>query len=276
MMRIDAHQHFWRLAARQGAWPPPDLAAIHRDFEPGDLAPLLAAHGIAGTVAVQSLPEEADTHYLLDLADRHDVIRAVVGWTDLKAPDAAERIARLASHPKLRGLRPMLQDLEDDAWIADPAVDAGARAMAEHGLAFDALVLPRQLAPLLDFARRHPQLAIVIDHLAKPAMGGAPPAQWHADLARLAGLPNVHCKLSGMVTEIGVDWTVERLRPYVRTILDLFGPERILWGSDWPVLDLAASYRAWVGASEALLAHVPAAQREAIFGLNARKFYKLR
>jgi L-fuconolactonase len=274
-MRVDAHQHFWQLAARHGAWPPPELAPLHRDFYPDDLTALLRQNGVAATVLVQSMPNEADTAFMLELAARHTFIGAVVGWTDLKAPDAPARIAAMAVHPKLRGLRPMLQDLEDDDWIDDPALTPAVDAMLYHGLSFEALVLPRQLPALLAFARRHPTLPIVIDHLAKPAMDGAPDARWLDDMRSLAALPRVECKLSGMVTEAGRGWHVERLQPYARHVLQVFGPQRVMWGSDWPVLNLAADYAAWIDASEALLAHLDQRQREAIFGDNARRFYRI-
>lgn len=273
MMRIDAHQHFWRLADRKGAWPPPQLAAIYRDFYPEDLGGLLHQNGVTATVLVQSMPNEEDTHFMLDLSNRYSFIGAVVGWVDLKAPAAPQRIAALAAHPKLRGLRPMLQDLDDDNWIDDPALSPAVGAMLQHGLRFDALVLPRHLPALLEFVRRHPQLPVVIDHLAKPAMHGQPDAQWLQDMQRLAGQPQVHCKLSGMVTEAGPGWTVEQLRPYAQHVLDAFGAERVLWGSDWPVLRLAADYGDWIDATEALLAHLDPAQMEAVLGLNAQRFY---
>lgn len=275
MKRIDAHQHFWRLSDRAGAWPPPQLEAIYRDFYPEDLGALLHRHGVATTVLVQSMPNEADTHFMLDLSERYSFIGAVVGWTDLKAADAPQRIASLAAHCMLRGLRPMLQDLDDDQWIADPALAPAAAAMQRHGLCFDALVLPRHLPALLDFARSHPQLPIVIDHLAKPAMQRGPDMAWLEDMARLADQPQVHCKLSGMVTEAGPGWTVEQLRPYARHILDLFGPQRVLWGSDWPVLNLAADYGAWFDATGELLAHLDETQRQAVLGLNAQRFYRM-
>jgi len=267
-MRIDAHQHIWQLPARAGAWPPPELAAIHRDFAPDDLQPLLAAHGIDGTFLVQSPPSEDDTRFMLDLAQSHPFIRAVVGWTDLKAPDAPARIAALAMYRTLRGLRPMQQDLEDDCWIDDPRLAPAVDMMLALGLVFDALVLPRHLPALLAFAERHPDLRIVIDHIGKPAMG-------RADIAQLAALPNVHCKLSGMVTEAGVGWTVARLQPVLDHVLDMFDPQRLIWGSDWPVLELAARYGDWIAASEALLAGLDDAERQAVFGLNAKRFYGL-
>ncbi len=273
--RVDAHQHFWQLAARAGAWPPPELAPIYRDFAPHDLAGLLRQNRVGATVLVQSLPSETDTRYMLSLADRHDFIAAVVGWVDLKAPDAPGRITALASYPKLRGLRPMLQDLDDDNWIDDPALTPAVHAMLRHKLSLDALVLPRHLPGLLAFARRHPELPIVIDHLAKPAMVPVPDPQWRDNMAQLAALPQVACKLSGMVTEAGPLWTVEQLAPYARHVLQVFGPQRVMWGSDWPVLQLAADYGAWVDASEALLAHLEPAQRAAVFGHNARRFYRI-
>lgn len=272
-MRIDAHQHFWQLAARAGGWPPPSLAAIYRDFAPEDLAPLLAEHGVAGTVLVQSLPSEADTHWLLALAERAGFIRAVVGWTDLLAPDAPAAIARLASNTKLKGLRPMLQDLDDEQWIANPALAPALRAMVEHGLRFDALVLPRHLPALLQCARDYPALSIVIDHAAKPPIADASFGQWREDMAQLAALPNVHCKLSGMVTEAKQDWNVDDLRPYASHVLEVFGAQRVIWGSDWPVVNLAGGYGAWLAASETLLAHLGQQDRNDIFGLNACRFY---
>lgn len=274
-MRIDAHQHFWQLAARAGGWPPPSLAAIHRDFAPADIAPLLAEHGVAGTVLVQSLPSEDDTQWLLALAERADFIRAVVGWTDLLAPDAPAAIARLASNTKLKGLRPMLQDISDERWIANPALAPALAAMVEHGLRFDALVLPRHLPALLECARDYPQLVIVIDHAAKPPIADAGFGHWREHMAQLAALPNVHCKLSGMVTEAKADWNVDDLRPYLSHVLEVFGAQRVIWGSDWPVVDLAGGYGAWLAASEALLAHLGQQDRNDIFGLNARRFYSL-
>ncbi|PHV34954.1 amidohydrolase [Janthinobacterium sp. BJB312] len=272
-MRIDAHQHFWQLAARAGNWPPPTLAAIHRDFAPAHLAPLLAAHGIAGTVLVQSLPSEDDTYWLLALAEQNSFIRAVVGWTDLLAPDAAAAIACLASQPKLKGLRPMLQDIDDDQWIANPALAPALAAMVEHGVRLDALVLPRHLPALLQCARDYPLLPIVIDHAAKPPIADAAFGAWREDMAQLAALPNVHCKLSGLVTEARPGWHVDDLRPYAAHVLDVFGPRRVIWGSDWPVVDLAGGYAAWLAASEALLAHLGQEDRDDIFGRNACRFY---
>jgi L-fuconolactonase len=275
MMRVDAHQHFWRIADRGGAWPPPSLAAIHRDFGPADLGPLLERHGIARTVLVQSMPNEEDTLYMLGLAQGNAFIGGVVGWADLQGAHAPARIAALARNRLLKGLRPMLQDEQDPRWIDDAALAPAALAMLRHGLSFDALVLPRHLPALLAFAQRHPGLPIVIDHGAKPLIAAGELEPWRRDIAALARLPQVHCKLSGLVTEAGASWSVERLRPYADHILESFGPRRVIWGSDWPVLNLAADYAQWIAASESLLAGLDGAARDDIFGLNAVRFYRI-
>jgi L-fuconolactonase len=277
--RIDAHQHFWRLAERQGQWPPPELAPIHRDFLPADFEALREDSGIDGTVVVQSLSSERDTRWLLSLARQHAWIWGVVGWTDMKSPDAPLRVRELALDRHLKGLRPMLQDLPDDDWIADPAVDPAAHAMVDAGLVFDALVLPRQLAGLEAFAQRHPGLRIVIDHGAKPLIARQSIEPWRGDIARFAALPNVHCKLSGLLTEAGERTSVEDLRPYVAALCELFGPRRLLWGSDWPVLRLAGGYAQWLDMSRQLLAQacpgLAEADHDGIFGGNAMRLYQL-
>jgi L-fuconolactonase len=274
-MRIDAHQHFWRIGERNRSWPPPELAALHRDRMPGDLAPMLQRHGIARTVLVQSLPNEDETVSMLELAARHAFIGGVVGWVDMKRADAPDRIAALARDARLKGLRPMLQDLGDDGWIDDAALAPAVHAMLAHDLSFDALVLPRHLGALLRFAERFPDLPIVINHGAKPGIVHGAMEPWRTDLARLAAFPSVHCKLSGLVTDAGASWDLARLRPYADSILELFGPRRVIWGSDWPVLDLASDYAGWIAASEALLAGYDEAERRAVFGLNAQRFYRL-
>lgn len=277
-MRIDAHQHFWTLADRVGHWPPATLAAIHRDFGPADLQAALAAARITGTVLVQSLPTVADTHDLLDIAGRTDFVLGVVGWVDLLADDAPAHIAELARHRKLKGLRPMLQDLPDTEWITNPALDPALRAMQDHALVFDALVLPRHLGALLALARRHPALPIVIDHAAKPEIARGQLEPWRTEMSSLATLPQVHCKLSGLLTEAGTQPTAHALGPYVEHLLDSFGPQRLIWGSDWPVLELAADYADWWTMANAMCqahAGMDAEGMAAIFGGNARRLYQL-
>ncbi len=270
-MRIDGHLHFWKLAARVGEWPPPELAAINRDFMPDDFTPLLADAGIDGTILVQSLPSRADTRFMLGLAERHPFILGVVGWVDLKAADAPEQIRILSADEKLKGLRPMLQSLPIN-WLDDPALDPAVAAMQAQGLCFDALPLPLHLPSLLRFAQRFPALPIVINHGAKPDIAHSGSEGWRENMVALAALPNLFCKLSGLLTEAGPRAAIEDIRPYAETLFELFGPDRLIWGSDWPVLNLAGDYRGWQTMAEAL---VPAEAQAAVFGDTARTFYRL-
>ncbi|MDE1150723.1 MAG: amidohydrolase family protein [Azospirillaceae bacterium] len=271
---IDAHQHVWRLGRHGCAWPTPDLAVLHRDHDVDELAALARPLGVAGSVLVQSQPCDEDTDFLLAEADAHPFVLGVVGWADLKAPTAPDRIATLAARPEMRGLRPMLQSLPVD-WIADPAVDRGARAMVAHGLTFDALVLPGHLPALLDFARRHPDLPLVIDHGAKPLIAQGEITQWAGWMRELAALPQVHAKLSGLLTEAGPNPTRESLAPYVEVLLAAFGPGRLMWGSDWPVVNLAGDYAGWLAMAHDLIAAAGSEASRAIFEGTARRFYRL-
>ena len=267
-MLIDAHCHVWRIGENDHEWPTPDLPAIHRDF---GLADLRAEGGLDGVVLVQSQPSERDTAWLLELAAADPLVLGVVGWTDLAAPDAPARVAALAENPKLKGLRPMLQDLAPDAML-DPALEPGITAMIEAGLAFDALVRPAHLPHLLTFVRRWPGLRVVIDHGGKPMIGEGRLDPWRGDIAALAVEPGVHCKLSGLLTEAGQAPTADVVAPYAAHLLAAFGPERLMWGSDWPVLNLAGDYGRWRQMCEAWVAP---AGRAALFGETARRFYRL-
>ncbi|KAF1053001.1 MAG: hypothetical protein GAK41_00920 [Burkholderia gladioli] len=281
-LRLDAHQHYWRIAAREGAWPPPSLAPIHRDFGPADLAPHLRATQVDGTVLVQSLPTLDDTRDLLALARITPSVKAVVGRVDMKAADAPARIAAFAAfaafaaEPKLRGLRPMLQAL-DDRWIDDEALAPAVAAMRAHDLRFDALVTPAQLDALHAFASRHRALPIVIDHLAKPPVARGELTAWHDAMARLARLPNVFCKLSGVWTEADAHTGAQQIGRFIDATAALFGPERLMWGSDWPVLKLASAhggYEDWFDTCRRHCARLfGEAALDAIFGGTAQRFY---
>lgn len=272
-MRIDAHQHFWTLSRGDYGWLTPELGPIHRDFGPKDLAPLLARHGIERTILVQAAPTEAETAFLLGIAADTPGVAGVVGWTDFDAADAAARIAELAQEPLLVGLRPMVHDIPDADWLARPALDPAFEAMAATGLVFDALLKPRHIAPMLTALARHPRLAVVIDHAAKPDLVAGDLGSWRDGIAALAADRRVFCKLSGLVTEAGADWTQEVLRPVFDHLLRHFGPERLIWGSDWPVVTLRADYARWYETADGLLAALPASQRDAIFGGNASRLY---
>jgi L-fuconolactonase len=272
-MIIDSHQHYWRLARGDYGWLTRKLGPIYRDFEPDDMATLLQAVGVARTIAVQAAPTEAETRYLLVLAKRTPSIAGVVGWTDFDSPDAPKRIAAMARNRLLVGLRPMIHDIADPDWMLSSAVSKALAAMQRNGLVFDALVRPPHLSRLLVLADRCPDLAIVIDHCAKPLIREGVIEPWASDMAALARRANVHVKLSGLVTEATTGWKIHDLAPHVRHALKSFGPDRVLWGSDWPVLNLASDYAQWVAVSKQLLKGLSADDLAAIMGGNAERVY---
>jgi L-fuconolactonase len=270
MIRVDAHHHVWTIARGDYRWMSPELS-IARDYGLADLRTLL--DDITATVLVQAADTEAETAFMLEVARQSSgLVRGVVGWTDLAAPHAAMRVAELAGDPLIKGLRPMLQDIEDTTWILLPAVQPALAAMARHGLRFDALLKPRHLPIIGELARRHPELRIVIDHAAKPDIANGAFQPWASHMARLARETSWCCKLSGLVTEARADWTAEDLRPYVDHLLGVFGPDRLMWGSDWPVVTLASNYRRWRETAASLL---PQDTHDAVFGGTAIRFYGL-
>jgi len=263
-MRIDTHQHFWKLARGDYSWLSPDLEPLYRDFLPSDLKPLLEAAGLDGTIAVQAADREAETDYLLSLAARHDWIKGVVGLVDLEAGTAVASIQRLAQDPKFLGLRPMLQDIADDAWMLRPALGPALATMARLKLTFDALVLPRHLPHLQTFVTRYSDLNVVIDHGAKPEIHCGKFQPWADYMQAFADHPQVFCKISGLVTEAGADWTPADLALYLQHLLQVFGPDRLLFGSDWPVLNLAGQYSGWAD----LVRHALGTDAETVLARN--------
>lgn len=276
-MQIDAHQHYWDPARDDYGWLTPERTTLYRSFGPADLAPLRERVGVQRTVVVQAAPTVEETRYLLDLARGEASIAGVVGWVPMLQHDAPALIAELARDAKFKGVRPMLQDLPDDDWIANPALAPAVAALIEHGLAFDALIFTRHVSALETFATRFPDLRIVIDHGAKPPIrdGSAGLQNWADGITRLARLPHMYCKLSGLATEAASGWTEATLRPYVDHLLQSFGPARLMWGSDWPVLNLNGDYALWHSVANTLLATLSDPEREAIFGANATAFYRL-
>ncbi|HUO11330.1 MAG TPA: amidohydrolase family protein [Caulobacteraceae bacterium] len=273
-MRVDAHQHFWRLARGDYGWLTADaFPTLYRDFGPQDLAPLLAAAGVERTVLVQAAPTAAETAFLLELATTTPFVAGVVGWTDFEAPRAADAIEAMAANPKLLGLRPMLQDLEDDAWICGPRVAPALDALEDTGLRFDALVKPRHLPHLARLLADRPDLRVVIDHGAKPDIAAAGLAEWSDAIRAIANDTAAVCKLSGLVTEAAPGWREADLRPYSDVLLEAFGPSRLMWGSDWPVVNRAGGYAVWRATAEALTEQCDPDERDAIFGGTAQRFY---
>jgi L-fuconolactonase len=272
-MRIDAHHHVWSLARGDYGWLTLALAPIYRDFSLSDLAPHLATADIKATILVQAAPTEAETMFLLDAAAKAHVVRGVVGWTDFDAADGGARIDALAAHPLLVGLRPMVQDIPDDDWLLRPGLTPLLAAMTRNGLVFDALVLPRHLPRLLRVVDDHPELQFVLDHCAKPRLATGELAIWQGDIASLAERPNIVCKLSGLATEAAPDWQIADLQKAVDHVVACFGPHRLLWGSDWPVVNLAGGYEKWLAAAETMLAGLSPDEKAAIFGGNAARIY---
>lgn len=275
--RIDAHQHYWDPARGDYGWLTPDLSVLYHRFGPADLAPLRTRCGVTRTVVVQAAQSVEETRYLLALARDDASIAGVVGWVPLDDPQAPGLIAELAREPKFRGVRPMLQDLPDDEWIATADTSHAIDALIANDLAFDALIFTRHARALETFLARHPALRVVIDHGAKPPIrdGAAGWFPWADAVARLARFPQVHCKVSGLATEAASGWDDATFEPYVGQLLTVFGARRLIWGSDWPVLNLNGDYERWHACAQRLLQNLSEAERAAVFGANAAAFYRL-
>lgn len=273
--RIDAHQHFWTIGRDDYGWLTPALKPLYRDFQPADLAPLLADAEIERTLLVQAAPTVAETRYLLELADRHDSVAGVVGWIDMTSASAADDLAELAANPKLVGIRPMIHNIEDEAWITRPDLAAATEAVIERGLCFDALVRPQHLPHLLEFLQRHPDLKTVIDHGAKPVIAKGLWQPWADRMSEIAESTDAYCKLSGLLTEANPDQGYDDLLPYMEHLLATFGPERLMWGSDWPVLLLAGKYPGWRAMAERFLGRLGPQEQAQVLGATAASFYGL-
>jgi L-fuconolactonase len=276
-MIIDAHQHFWQLSRGDYGWLTPAAGALYRDYLPHDLAPLLNEQQVAATVLVQAAPTEAETRFLLRLAREHSFIAGVVGWVDFGAADVGERIAALAASGagQLKGLRPMIQDIADPGWIARPALDAAFEAMVAHDLVFDALVRPIHLEALRERLLQHPRLRAVLDHAGKPDIVGGEIEGWATSLERLARDTEICCKLSGLLSESGMRRNAASLMPWVGQVFSSFGAERVLWGSDWPVLQTVGTYAEWLGIARELIERCAPDRLSEVLSGTARRLYHL-
>ena len=274
-MLIDAHQHFWSPARGDYGWLTADNIALFRDITPADLLPKLTAGKIEATVLVQAAPTIDETEFLLEMANRHEWIGAVIGWVDLLA-DPSAQLDRLKAAPKFRGIRPMLQNEHDIAWLTtDKSVEA-VRSLGHAGLIFEALVCEEQLKSVEALAERASQTLFVIDHFGKPAITSTgPAASWAASIARLGSLPNVACKLSGLTSLADGPLTLDVIQPYFEVVLTAFGASRVIWGSDWPVVNERSGYAEWHQLTNELLAPLDPSARIAIMGENARRLYRL-
>jgi len=274
-MKIDAHHHFWKYDPPQYAWIDESMTVIRRDFLPEELRHEIAKVGIQGVVSVQARQTLEETDWLLDLADEHDFVHGVVGWVPLAGGDVREHLDRLSARPKLKSVRHIIQD-EPDEFILRNDFNAGVGLLAAYHLAYDILIYERQLPQAVEFVDRHPNQVFVLDHLAKPRAKEDAVEPWRANIRRIAERENVFCKLSGLVTEADwKGWTEGQLSVYLGTVIDAFGPRRVMFGSDWPVCLLAASYERWHAVVSAFCAKLSADEQDRIFGGTAIEAYRL-
>lgn len=275
-MRIDAHQHFWRYNEHEYGWISEEMGELRRDWLPEDLLPLLEGAGFEGTVAVEARQTLQETTWLLGLAERHRFVRGVVGWVDLCSPLVVEDLARLAENPLLRGVRHVLQDEADPHFALRDDFCRGIGLLETFGLTYDILIYANQLPVACELVARFPNQPFVLDHLAKPHLRQGLMEPWRTDLRRLAEAPNVFCKASGLLSEMGrIAWSQETFRPYLDAALEAFGPERIMVGSDWPVCTVAGSYAEAVGLVCEYVKQLDSPEQEAVLGGNAQHFYRL-
>jgi len=275
-LRIDGHQHFWSTQRDDYGWLTPDLHALYKDFSPEDLQPHLERTGIDRTVLVQAAASIDETRYLLGLSEKHSMIAGVVGWIDMDSPtEAIATLDEFVKHPKFVGIRPMIQDIEDPSWIDRSEHSAVFDALTETGVCFDALVRSVHLPFLLSCLTRHPELRVVIDHGAKPNIAADEWQPWANGIAAIAKQTAASCKISGLITETSDSQSYDDVMPYVDHLLDAFGPERLIWGSDWPVLNLASDYEAWHDTAISRIKTLAERDQDNIFGRNAISFYNL-
>ncbi len=275
-MKIDSHHHFWKYSIEEFGWIDDDMKSIRKDFLPEDLEKEIRGAGIDGVVSVQARQTVAETEWLLGFSEKHDFIKGVVGWVPLSSPNVRQHLSHFSSFPKLKSLRHVVQGESDDDFILGNDFKRGIKALNEFGLAYDILILEKHLPQTIKFVDMHPEQVFILDHVAKPRIRENIIEPWRKNIRALAQRQNVYCKISGMVTEADYGkWTVEQLHPYFETVLDAFGPERLMFGSDWPVCTVACEYRRWVGIVRKFISKLSASEQEAIFGGNAVRAYKL-
>ena len=272
-MRLDAHQHFWSYAAAQYPWIPPG-SPLHRSWLPDDLAVLQKPLGFDGSIAVQARQVVEESDWLLGLADQHETVKGVVGWVDLRSDRVEADLERLAQHPKFVGVRHVVQEEPDDDFMLGQDFQGGISKLAAYGLTYDLLIYPKQLAAAIRLTENFPAQPFVLDHIAKPPIKAGALEPWATQLRQLAKLPNVHCKVSGMLTEADHRaWTPEQFRPYLNVVFEAFGPSRLMYGSDWPVCLFAGSYEQSFRLVDDYAQGFTEAERAGLFGGNAAAFY---
>ncbi len=271
--RIDAHQHFWKYSETEYPWIPKG-SALHRDWLPDDLAAEQSKVDLHGSIAVQARQMLDESRWLLELADAHPIIQGVVGWVDLRSPNVEEQLTEFAKHPKFAGVRHVVQDEPDDQFMLQPDFLRGIGLLRRFGLTYDILIYPKQLPAAIELVKRFPEQPFVLDHIAKPLIKDRILSPWREQIRQLASAPNLFCKVSGMVTEADhAHWQSDDFHPYLDLIFEVFGPERIMFGSDWPVCLLAASYEQTSDILSNYTKGLSQQAQDAIFGGNAVRFY---
>ncbi len=276
MTIIDAHHHFWKYDPVEYGWIDETMKVIRRDFLPEDLRKTLTASGVDRAVSVQARQSLEETEWLVSLAERHDFLAGVVGWVPLIDAKVAGTLEKLAAHPKLKAIRHILQGEADDNYMLRADFQAGIATLKRFGLVYDILIYERHLPQAIQFVDRNPSQVFILDHIAKPRIRDGVISSWRENMIELARRPNVYCKLSGVVTEADYKaWTVAEIRPYIDVVLGSFGPRRVMFGSDWPVMLVAAPYGKWLDIVKAEIASLSRAEQDRILGGTAREAYKL-
>ncbi len=276
-MRIDSHHHFWKYTAKEYDWISNEMSVIRRDFLPADLAAEIKQAGIDGVVSVQARQTVEETKFLLDFAAKNAFIKGVVGWVPFVEKGVAKQIESFKGNPKLKGFRHVVQGEPDDNFILRPDFNEGIKALHHWGYTYDVLIFEKHLPPSIKFVDRHPQQVFIVDHIAKPVIKTNSFDAWAKNMREMAKRPNVFCKVSGMVTEADwKKWTPAQLQRYFDTVLEAFGPKRLMFGSDWPVSLVACGYTKWVRTVEAAYGKLSADEKAWIFGLTAERAYSLR
>jgi L-fuconolactonase len=275
-MHIDSHQHFWRYDKRRDTWITDEMLVLKRDFLPHDLIPEMRANRVDGSIAVQADQSEQETLFLLDLAGRFTEIKGVVGWVDLCSPLLPERLEYFSQFEKLCGFRHIVQAEPDDRYLLRQDFLAGIAGLQQFEFTYDILIYPQQLPAAIELSGKLPEQRFVIDHLAKPRIRSREISDWAGSIKTIATNPNVYCKLSGLVTEADWhNWREVDFKPYLDVVFEAFGPDRLMFGSDWPVCLLAGTYESVKELLAAFVRHLPITQQEKIFGANATRFYGL-
>ena len=274
-MYIDSHQHFWKISRGDYSWMSPHNKTLYRDFNSADLLPLIKKKNISQTIIVQAAATTTETEFILKIAENNSFVSGVVGWVDFNKSNVIYDIDKLSQNKYLKGFRPMIHDIDDDNWMLNDNLDFGFKYLIKKNLTFDALVHPNHLKNLYIFAKKYTNLSIVINHIAKPKIVNQEIDEWKKNMKKLSELDNVFCKYSGILTEADKNYSLDQIKPYVNFIFETFKTNKVMWGSDWPVLTMVEKYENWFDIAHNLISHFSENEKMNVFSRTAAKFYKL-